>query len=70
MVLLCDCSGFAVALLFEYCNIAVCSPLSHCVNPVWYCGFAGGLVADEPGIDVVFKIGAGHLWHCRMFEAV
>ena len=33
-------------------------------------GLLEELVLDKLGIDVVFKIGAGHLWHCSMFEAV
>jgi len=34
------------------------------MNPLC-CGTAVALVLDKSGIDVVFQIDVGYLWHCR-----
>ena len=62
--LLCDCCGIAVALLWDYCDSAVGLSLHYCMNPLC-CGTAVALVLDKPGIDIVFQIVVGYLWHCR-----
>ena len=51
-------------LLWDCCGLAVGLSLHYCMNPLC-CGTAVALVLDKSGIDVVFQIDVGYLWHCR-----